>query len=67
MKFLLPVHCVLTEKLYMLLPSVKLANPIILISFLLLISSDKGTVHIFALKDTRFNKRSAFERIGMKG
>jgi len=30
-------------------------------------SSDKGTVHIFALKDTRFNKRSAFERIGMKG
>jgi len=30
-------------------------------------SSDKGTVHIFALKDTRFNRRSAFEKIGMKG
>ncbi|XP_014244966.1 WD repeat domain phosphoinositide-interacting protein 4-like [Cimex lectularius] len=30
-------------------------------------SSDKGTVHIFALKDTRLNKRSSFSRISILG
>ncbi|PNJ04792.1 WDR45 isoform 35, partial [Pongo abelii] len=30
-------------------------------------SSDKGTVHIFALKDTRLNRRSALARVGKVG
>ncbi|XP_058807126.1 WD repeat domain phosphoinositide-interacting protein 4-like [Phymastichus coffea] len=30
-------------------------------------SSDKGTVHIFALKDTRLNRRSTFSNIGFLG
>ncbi|XP_048207935.1 WD repeat domain phosphoinositide-interacting protein 4-like [Perognathus longimembris pacificus] len=30
-------------------------------------SSDKGTVHIFALKDTRLNRRSALARVGRVG
>uniref|UniRef100_A0A8P4GH95 WD repeat domain phosphoinositide-interacting protein 4 n=1 Tax=Dicentrarchus labrax TaxID=13489 RepID=A0A8P4GH95_DICLA len=30
-------------------------------------SSDKGTVHIFALKDTKLNRRSALARVGKVG
>nr|XP_048689151.1 WD repeat domain phosphoinositide-interacting protein 4 isoform X2 [Caretta caretta] len=30
-------------------------------------SSDKGTVHVFALKDTRLNRRSALARVGKVG
>uniref|UniRef100_T1IZY0 WD repeat domain phosphoinositide-interacting protein 4 n=1 Tax=Strigamia maritima TaxID=126957 RepID=T1IZY0_STRMM len=30
-------------------------------------SSDKGTVHIFALKDTRLNRRSTFSKMGFLG
>ncbi|XP_022185258.1 WD repeat domain phosphoinositide-interacting protein 4 [Nilaparvata lugens] len=30
-------------------------------------SSDKGTVHIFALKETRLNKRSSFSKMGFLG
>ncbi|XP_045618016.1 WD repeat domain phosphoinositide-interacting protein 4 isoform X1 [Procambarus clarkii] len=30
-------------------------------------SSDKGTIHIFALKDTQLNRRSTFSRIGFLG
>ncbi|XP_072159036.1 WD repeat domain phosphoinositide-interacting protein 4 isoform X2 [Bemisia tabaci] len=30
-------------------------------------SSDKGTVHVFALKDTHLNKRSALSKIGLRG
>ncbi|KAF6201597.1 hypothetical protein GE061_003989 [Apolygus lucorum] len=30
-------------------------------------SSDKGTIHIFALKDTRLNKRSSFSKIRLLG
>ena len=30
-------------------------------------SSDKGTVHIFALKDTHLNRRSTFSKMGFLG
>ena len=30
-------------------------------------SSDKGTVHVFALQDYRLNKRSALATIGVPG
>ncbi|KAL7306875.1 hypothetical protein TKK_0001035 [Trichogramma kaykai] len=33
----------------------------------LCVSSDKGTVHIFALKDTRLNRRSTFSHMGFLG
>lgn len=33
----------------------------------LVASSDKGTVHIFALKDTRLNRKSAFSKMGFLG
>ncbi|XP_074603150.1 WD repeat domain phosphoinositide-interacting protein 4-like [Brevipalpus obovatus] len=33
----------------------------------LVASSDKGTVHIFALKDTRLNKRSTLSKMGFLG
>ncbi len=33
----------------------------------LVVSSDKGTVHIFALKDTHLNRRSTFSSIGFVG
>jgi len=33
----------------------------------LCVCSDKGTVHVFALKHPHFNTRSTFERFGMKG
>ncbi|XP_046489680.1 WD repeat domain phosphoinositide-interacting protein 4 [Neodiprion pinetum] len=33
----------------------------------LCVSSDKGTVHIFALKDTHLNRRSTFSSIGFLG
>ncbi|KAK2186319.1 hypothetical protein NP493_206g04008 [Ridgeia piscesae] len=36
-------------------------------SAFLCVSSDKGTVHIFAVKDTTLNKRSSFKRFGVLG
>lgn len=33
----------------------------------LCVSSDKGTIHIFALKDTHHNKRSTFSKMGILG
>lgn len=33
----------------------------------LAVSSDKGTIHIFALKDTHLNRRSTFQSIGILG
>lgn len=33
----------------------------------LCVSSDKGTVHIFALKDTQLNRRSTFSKMGFLG
>nr|XP_039262466.1 WD repeat domain phosphoinositide-interacting protein 4-like [Styela clava] len=36
-------------------------------SSFLCVSSDKGTVHIFALKDTALNRRSAFAKAGKVG
>lgn len=33
----------------------------------LVASSDRGTVHIFALKDTRLNRRSTFSKMGFLG
>ncbi|CAH1786710.1 unnamed protein product [Owenia fusiformis] len=33
----------------------------------LCVSSDKGTVHIFAVKDTQLNKRSTFKKMGFLG
>ncbi|KAK3601907.1 hypothetical protein CHS0354_041844 [Potamilus streckersoni] len=36
-------------------------------SAFLCVSSDKGTVHIFAVKDTELNRRSTFSKIGFLG
>jgi len=36
-------------------------------SAFLCVSSDKGTVHIFAIKDTGLNKRSSFKKMGFLG
>uniref|UniRef100_V9KW62 WD repeat domain phosphoinositide-interacting protein 4 n=2 Tax=Callorhinchus milii TaxID=7868 RepID=V9KW62_CALMI len=36
-------------------------------SSFLCVSSDKGTVHVFALKDTQLNRRSALARVGKVG
>lgn len=36
-------------------------------SSFMVVSSDKGTVHIFALKDTHLNRRSTFSSIGFVG
>jgi len=36
-------------------------------SAFLCVSSDKGTVHIFAVKDTNLNKRSTFKKMGFLG
>lgn len=36
-------------------------------SSFLCVSSDKGTVHVFALKDTNLNRRSAFAKAGKVG
>lgn len=33
----------------------------------LCVSSDKGTIHIFALKDTKLNRRSTFSKMGFLG
>ncbi|ELT94793.1 hypothetical protein CAPTEDRAFT_208377 [Capitella teleta] len=36
-------------------------------SVYLCVSSDKGTVHIFAIKDTALNRRSSFKKMGFLG